>query len=83
MKWARAKKINEDTKKITNETPHEENISGVNVSRPKPSARARQMQTHALAELRQSVWEATQWLSPEETIAYVYDVLREVESDRY
>lgn len=37
--------------------------------------------THALAQLRQATWEATQYLSPDEVREYVEAVLREVESD--
>jgi hypothetical protein len=37
--------------------------------------------TRALAQLRQSVWEATQFLSLDEVMQFVHDVLREVESD--
>ena len=43
---------------------------------PDPNAK-----TKTLAQLRQMVWEATQWLSCDEVCEYVEAVLREVESD--
>lgn len=43
---------------------------------PDPNAK-----THALAQLRQWVWESSQWLSYDEIREYVEAVLREIESD--
>lgn len=43
---------------------------------PKSPAR-----TRTLAQLRQSAWEATQWLSYRGVIEFVESVMREVESD--
>ncbi len=37
--------------------------------------------TRVLSKLRQATWEATQYLTLDETLQYVTDVLREVESD--
>lgn len=48
---------------------------------PQPQPLNPESKTAALAALRQSVWEATQWLSCQETFDYVADVLREIEQD--
>lgn len=52
--------------------------------RPDPReqlARRKKAETSAMAHLRQSVWEATQYLSYVDLREYVEGVLREVESD--
>lgn len=39
-------------------------------------------QQHALANLRQSIWEVSQWLNYDEIQLFVLKVLREIDSDQ-
>jgi hypothetical protein len=53
-----------------------ENVSSAPAAPPDPNAERR-----ARAELRQAVWEASQWMSSVQLVEFVVGVVAEIESD--